>query len=457
MCENVFEDPTYGNAFEPGGRRRHYNFHRSWNLIHKKPSTGSPAATVIATGLPSEAGFANLTRILVGGFLPYNTASPDYLTVTYVSDNFAHINAFNVEEKVHFTDQVQLPLPIYSHSKAFRPFPMGKKSLLLVHAERTADSKIAVNIWEGRFGLLDNPEGSSEPKPTIASQTWHGQFDADPDSPVTSSDYPVLVGDVLGSGSDQVVVVCGEFTAPVIRLFGHVSLTGAHGQDKNSSMTVLGRSKMSSPFNLKLVRPYITALVPNQGGSGLNVLQVSQHESNSGNKYMVFHTYVRAASTNSTNGTDAMNEDSIIWETVREAAVKDNLASSESGQYFHIKFIQTTYEIKDKTRLPGILEVFSWYGVLGVRLFAAGKAGWDYELRGQQPYLGQTSIMAGPGCIGDWGSGIIPWGSEDEWVDSCVFLAKSKEDLAVGHWGMAKEDKGREMVEGWEVEKRPLR
>ncbi|RDW72772.1 uncharacterized protein DSM5745_07944 [Aspergillus mulundensis] len=453
MCGNAFEDPTHGNTFEPGGRRRHYNFHHSWNLTLKAPSTDSPAVTVIATGLPPDAGYANLTRILVGGFLPYNTASPDYLTVTYISDNAAQLSAYNVEEKVHFTDEVQLPLPLYSHSKDFRPSSTGKKSLLLVHAERTADSKLSVNMWEARFSLLRNAEA----KPTISSQTFHREFDADIDNPVAPSDYPVLVGDVLGCGSDQVVVVCGDFTAPTLRLFGHISASGAQGQETNTTMATLGRSKMSSPCDLRLVRPYMTALIANQGGSGLNVLQISQHASPSGDKYMVFHTYMRASSTSGNNAPNVENQDAIIWDTVKEVTVKDTLASSKSGQYFHIKFIQTTYDIQNKTRLHGILEVFSWYGVLGVRLFAAGKAGWDYELRGQQPYLGQTSIMAGPGCTGDWGSGILPWTSEDDWVDSCVFVPRSKDDLTVGRWGMAREDLGRELVAGWEVDKRPLR
>jgi len=219
-------------------------------------------------------------------------------------------------------------------------------------------------------------------------------------------------------------------------------------------MIALGRNKHAAEFSMKLCRPLITALVPSSTGKGLDVLRISQHEDVKGKKHLVFQTYVRSANAGGKE-TDA------IWDKVRETSVFDALASRNNGQYFHIKFIRASYELKrpgkEDVMLPAILEVFSWYGVLGVRLFAAGIKGWDYEQRGQQPFLGQTSIMSGLGSMGDWGYGILPWSSSDSFVDVNVFLPKSKDDLTKGHWGMVEEDFKRPYIEGWDVGRRPLR
>ena len=54
---------------------------------------------------------------------------------------------------------------------------------------------------------------------------------------------------------------------------------------------------------------------------------------------------------------------------------------------------------------------------MGVRPFAPRICGYDYEMRGQQLYLGSISIGAELGGDVDWGSGFLTPITEDEWID----------------------------------------
>lgn len=254
---------------------------------------------------------------------------------------------------------------------------------------------------------------------------------------------------MLGVGSDQVVLISGDHNNPEMQLYSR-SVQGS----TPSAFVLAGRSAFdeSECCDDNLIRPYLTALVPSCTGKGLDVLRIALHQSKNGRKSLYFHTHVRSA-------TSTPGPRSVLWKQYQSSELYDKLADSESGQYFHIKFIPTRREVKIKgqmTIVPAILEIFSWYGVLGVRLFAASSPnGCDYELEGQQPFLGQTSIGAGLGCSGDWSHGFLPWNTDGSWVDSHVFIPRPESREIRGTWGMTLDDRDREHVRGWEVEKRP--
>lgn len=83
--------------------------------------------------------------------------------------------------------------------------------------------------------------------------------------------------------------------------------------------------------------------------------------------------------------------------------------------------------------------------------------GVKYNLFGQLPHLGQTSIGAGLGSHGDWGHGVVTWSHENEWVDANLFYPSDKQDRTLGSWGMTLEDIERPQIPGWDATSRPLR
>ncbi len=58
------------------------------------------------------------------------------------------------------------------------------------------------------------------------------------------------------------------------------------------------------------------------------------------------------------------------------------------------------------------MEVFSFHGILDVRVFAAANAQepWTYAQVGSQPYVGQTSVGAGLGVLWRLGAGDLDVG-----------------------------------------------
>ena len=255
------------------------------------------------------------------------------------------------------------------------------------------------------------------------------------------------VGDVFGQSRDQVVVIAGTLVDTSIAAFGHVhSATPAA-----STLELCGTHKCSMTCDFPLVRPYMTALIASTTSNpGCDILQITLHRKNE-SRYLVFRTHFRSA--------DGPGADKKTWAKCRETEpYLDSFASSPSHQYFHIRWQRCRYRSDDgKESYSGVLEIFSWYGILGIRLFGAGKSGWDYSIIGQQPYLGQTSIGAGLGCTGDWGHGFLTWNDGDEWIDANIFKPRlgGKDDLTAGRWGMSWDDLERESVRGWEIAKRP--
>lgn len=98
------------------------------------------------------------------------------------------------------------------------------------------------------------------------------------------------------------------------------------------------------------------------------------------------------------------------WTTVVDAKLKDDLATARG--YFSIKWRRCAVKIPKDPKLlgpddpkvtttRGIQEIFSYYGALGMRVFAPVKKG-DYsawQLVTQVPFLGQTSRGICPSLV----------------------------------------------------------
>ncbi|KAL1860897.1 hypothetical protein Plec18170_001411 [Paecilomyces lecythidis] len=429
------------------GKRQKLNLSESWevrSLQRLIPQT-------LSGGLPIRS--ANLTRFVFDKFLCEDeddsegmSAGRDFPQIVSVS----MLPGKKVQIALgddHRSEWLETPFntirslesPCFGFAKAIGT-GRNQKNLLLSSAN-FAGGKSRLDLYEYQF------EGAEDPKQTKVIDT-HTRLECRLSSE-EEGDSSVLVGDVLGVGNDQVVVISGDYNNPEMQLYNRSVETSTPSQ-----FALAGRNAFDEGdyCDDKLIRPYLTALIPSCTGKGLDVLRIALHERRDGRKYLYFHTHVRTT-------TGAPGPKSIIWKQYQSNGVYDKLADSKNGHYFHIKFIPTRREITCKgetTTVPAILEVFSWYGVLGVRMFAVSSPnGWDYELEGQQPFLGQTSIGAGLGCSGDWGHGFLPWNNEDHWVDSNVFIPLPVSEGIQGSWGMSLDDADREHVRGWEVEKRP--
>lgn len=133
--------------------------------------------------------------------------------------------------------------------------------------------------------------------------------------------------------------------------------------------------------------------------------------------------------------------------------VPDPLAPyAKTGAYFTIKWQRCTNENDPR----GIMEIFSFFGVLGVRFFSA----WNdrkqantgpWQLSGQIPYLGQTSIGAGKGAHMDWGHGFMAWGvgRNTEFIDSNTLIVEDNKGVK-GVFGFRVEDAKKTRYGGWD-------
>jgi hypothetical protein len=191
-----------------------------------------------------------------------------------------------------------------------------------------------------------------------------------------------------------------------------------------------------------LIKPFFSALVPSEdraSPNNISILQVSLHEYNQ-KPHFIFRL-----------------TDTVSWTTKTSTPVEDRLASDP--HYFHLKWIRCSRKSDfDLNTSNAILEVFSFYGVLGIRLFApiSEKNLANYQEIGMLQYMGQTSIGTGLGCEGDWGSGILTWGAEkNDFVDFEAFKPDASGSPGKGNWGMSAANIDRPLVKGWDVEARP--
>ena len=200
---------------------------------------------------------------------------------------------------------------------------------------------------------------------------------------------------------------------------------------------------------MSLVCNYLTALVPStSSNTGLDTINISLHKDHEGRYKLLFHTHRR---TNNGAGGDPYGD-------CIDSIVDDPLASHySSGAYFSIKWVRCSRAGYKNA----IMEIFSWYGVLGARLFAPdpkapkATAHGKYKMIGIHYYMGQNSLGLGLGCEGDWGFGFMTWGPNEDWIDSNAWKLKADGKNGEGAWGMSPDDLQRPLIAGWDVEHRP--
>ncbi|KDN71570.1 hypothetical protein CSUB01_12117 [Colletotrichum sublineola] len=268
------------------------------------------------------------------------------------------------------------------------------------------------------------------------------QSSFEPNGESVTESASVLVGDVLGLGHDHIVVIDFSTHAAHINVYGN--------KNTKESIVSLGSGSLPASHDHTLEYPILTALVPTTTSlRGLDILEISRRRKNSSSD-LVFRTYLRADSSSPGDGP-------LPFSDPKECVVEDPLVSSSPEHFFSIKWMPVRYQADSEVERRGLLEIFSWYGVMGTRLFGPSAKGWDYSLLGQLPYLGQTSIGAGLGSHGDWGHGFIAWSKESEWIDVNMFTRSEKSGPTGGSWGMEWEDLERRQIRGWDVESRPLK
>ncbi|CAN9354864.1 unnamed protein product [Alternaria alternata] len=359
----------------------------------------------------------NLTRFVTGNFI----AGGEIVAVSQ-SENQVLVGVLG-DSLVQRT--LSLPKAPYGFVKPFQGAGASRQSILLARAGPKEDSEW-VNLAKIDFDDTGNAN--------LVTADFDLELEAEQDA-------SVLVGDVMGWGHDQAVVVK---PTPDDR-----TTVAIYGQQSGSpDIVCVGLHQCDPTVSSELVGPLLTALVPSLSSSpkpaGQDLLQISRRK-NGKQQFIAFHTHVASGDQNDPLCNCAVSE------------VEDALASRSPEHFFSIKWMPV--RVLEQAR--AVLEVFSWYGVLGVRVFACshtedGSVG-EWTLHGQFPHLGQTSIGAGLGCYGDWGHGFVTWAEENEWTDANTFRPVEKDDLKSGWWGMVWEDCDRQSVRGWDVERRPLR
>jgi hypothetical protein len=395
----------------------------------------STEAVVILKGLPFH-GCSNLTRFAKGRFIdkPHEGPELDMLALTQMSGKGAEIGIYSMGlghcVMQNHVDDLSLGAA-YGFVKTFRGIDSSKDSVILVRGNPKHGSMF-IDLAKVDFDISGKP----------SLQKWAFDFKCKN----ISQDPSVLVGDALGLGYQQVIIMALNSENVNIAIYG-----SQNRQD--ADIKCCGMLKCSLSQDMKLTQPIFTALVPTcTTNPGLDILQLSRHQ-NGTQVFLIFRTYCRADPQPGVAGEEAH----AFTKCKESTPVLDNLASRSPEHYFSIKWMSARYQTNNGTQCHGILEIFSWYGVLGARLFGAGKKGIKYELIGQLPHLGQTSIGAGLGCYGDWGHGFVTWEAGDEWIDANLFIPSDKKDRTIGSWGMKWEDSQRPRIRGWDVENRLLR
>ncbi|KAK8061152.1 hypothetical protein PG997_015373 [Apiospora hydei] len=421
-CDITMQVTTYASRdlrVSGGGGPVSLDLSKSWAML----PIMSSYPTVLLSDLPSRR-CVNMTRFTQGHFIqePENEyVEQDLIALAQIKGQGVEIgllSVLDIETPIrHHLDGLSHGAA-YGFVKTFRGANSSTDTLLLARAIPKAGHML-VDLVRVRFDQLGNP----------------GMEDSSFQFKCNHIDQPAsaLVGDVLGRGYDQVVILASDAETAYISVYGSNS-------KEDVAFSPLGTQKYTLDGDSALTRPILTALVPTStSNGGLDVLDISRHQSGPSSDVLA-------------------GEARPFLPKCKEVTVSDPLASSNAAQYFSIKWMPVRYkpDPDKEAERRGILEIFSWYGVLGARLFGPGKRGWDYDLLGQLPYLGQTSIGAGLGCYGDWGHGFVTWAKEDEWIDMNMFVPSDKNDTTVGSWGMTWDDLDRPHVRGWEVEKRPL-
>ncbi|PTD08646.1 Fumarylacetoacetate hydrolase domain-containing protein 2 [Fusarium culmorum] len=188
----------------------------------------------------------------------------------------------------------------------------------------------------------------------------------------------IIVGDLRKTGKDEIVALFDSQDNLTISVNEYAANGITETTQKRVPQTLSG---------FPLIRPFFSALVPSEdraSPNSLSILQVSLHEYNK-KPHFIFRL-----------------TDTVSWTTKTSSPVEDRLASDP--HYFHLKWIRCSRQSDfDLNTSNVVLEIFSFYGVLGIRLFAptSEKKLENYQEIGMLQYMGQTSIGTRLGCEGD--------------------------------------------------------
>ncbi|GIZ47208.1 hypothetical protein CKM354_001030700 [Cercospora kikuchii] len=139
-----------------------------------------------------------------------------------------------------------------------------------------------------------------------------------------------------------------------------------------------------------------------------------------------------------------------------ESLIEDPL--QDDPNFYSLRFIRCVFE----KSYGSFIQVYSYYGVLGYRVFNRDDVTGVYKLGGQVSYMGQPSQVPGLGNYGQWGCGIMPWGQTEPWLDEAYFtVANNGSNIAEkgntwdGSWGINKQDFSRRLRDGMDPNDRP--
>lgn len=228
-------------------------------------------------------------------------------------------------------------------------------------------------------------------------------------------DQPAIIAAASSSSKSNTVLTINPSTGAAVSHTCNPKASGALGQ---------------------FVTHHLTALLPS-GKAGVDLVTVDSYKQTDKAYTLSFTTHLANA--------DAKTP--FVRCTTTE--LSDPLAPyAKSGAYFTIKWQRCTTE--DDPRC--IMEIFSFFGVLGVRYFSAldlqtGDNTSRWRLAGQIPYLGQTSLGAGRGSHVDWGHGFMAWGvgKNKEFIDSNTANVEDGK----GTFGFRVTDANKQIYGGW--------
>lgn len=243
---------------------------------------------------------------------------------------------------------------------------------------------------------------------------------------------------MLGRGYDQVVILYDSTSSCAITAYALNS--------DNQFACVMAPFQTPRNETSDVLQAYFTALLPSEqeDGKGIgSILQVSLHKTYQMPSLVFRVTWYNTAEEKWTTTTSLETDDLAL-----------------DPHYFHLKWIRCTYSPNHFETRNAFLEVFSYYGNLGMRLFAPkGDDSEDlasYHECGRQSFMGQTSIGVGSGAEGEWGNGIITWGgSQDDFLDLTTWTRAGTGNLGSGNWGIQEKHAFRAPIRGWNVKQRP--
>ncbi|KAL8779285.1 MAG: hypothetical protein Q9213_007017 [Squamulea squamosa] len=270
---------------------------------------------------------------------------------------------------------------------------------------------------------------------------WRKQEYRDTFDDTANVSWSILVGNILNlpNQSSQIIALGTAFPQYHLRLYDQNPIT--------NNFNLLSTHTCTSSTKPPLIRHYLTALLPSYPPAkpGLDVLTISLHKNTTTSSYnLLFRTHRRTTSQRTAGASGFTSHD-----TCFDCTITDDLAPQyHSGAYSNLKWLRSSVRGRGGCPKPAMMEIFSWQGKLGARLFAPpfkAKYG-EYRQVGIQLDLGQKS----DGCEG---VGILPWGDGEEWVDSNSWKFKVNGRDGKGSWGMSEEDSVKSIEGGWDVER----